>query len=359
MITCMASASGHHPAHRLAVRLIQKPMDPLMSTTTPMLSRLLLATAATLLVASPAMAQKLRLATVVSAPHPWIDAAEAFKAEVEEASDNRLTVEIFPGGQLGNDQTVVDEIRIGTTDMIIGGVQNIAPYVQDFEIFSLNYLFDDMSAFRAAAAPESPVFGHFEQEMRDSGSGLELLALTGGGTRNLSTNTGPVTEPADLDDVKMRITGSQLDAKTWQALGALTTSLPWTEIYTGMQTGVIGAFESTISGFFSSRLYEVAPYHAQTEHQVMMSHISIGDLSFQRLSEQDQAIVREAARHAAELGTDKGVEYDEQLLSQLTERGVTITEVDKQKFIDASRPLHDDFAAERGVTDLLALIRAL
>jgi TRAP-type C4-dicarboxylate transport system substrate-binding protein len=126
-----------------------------------------------------------------------------------------------------------------------------------------------------------------------------------------------------------------------------------------MQTRVIGAFESTISGFFSSRLYEVAPYHAKTEHQIMMSHISIGERSFQRLSEQDQAIVREAARHAAELGTEKGVEYDEQLLSQLEERGVTVTEVDKQAFVDASRPLHDEFAAERDVADLLELIRAL
>lgn len=326
---------------------------------TTRLTQFTLLSAATLLAASPALAQKLRLATVVSAPHPWVDAAEAFKAEVEEATDQRITVELFPGGQLGNDQTVVDEIRIGTTDMIIGGVQNMAPYVQDFEIFSLNYLFDDMDAFRSATDPDSAVFAHFAEEMESTGTGLKLLALTGGGTRNLSTNTGPVTEPADLDDVKMRITGSQLDAKMWQAVGALTTSLPWTEIYTGMQTGVIGAFESTISGFYSSRLYEVAPYHAKTEHQVMMSHFSIGERSFSRLSEEDQAIVLAAAQRAGELGTEKGVEYDAALIDTLKEQDVTVTEVDKQAFIDAIVPLHDEYAAERGVSDLLTLIREL
>ncbi|UYG00864.1 MULTISPECIES: TRAP transporter substrate-binding protein [unclassified Halomonas] len=315
--------------------------------------------AVTMMGATPALAETLRIGTVVSAPHPWIDAAEAFKAEIEEATDNRITVQIFPGGQIGNDQTMVDEIRIGTTDMIIGGVMNVSPYVPDFEIFSLNYLFEDMDTFRAATAPDSPVFEYFDNAVTEADVGLKLLSLTGGGTRNLSTNVGPVTEPSDLEGVKMRVTGSRLDADMWQAYGALTTSLPWTEIYTGMQTGVVGAFESTISGYFSSRLYEVAPYHAKTEHQIMMSHISIGENRFNRFSEEDQALILEAAQHAGELGTDKGEEYDAEFIQQFEELGVTVTEVDKQAFIDRALPLHDEFAEERGLTELLETIRAL
>ncbi|MCP1313889.1 MULTISPECIES: TRAP transporter substrate-binding protein [unclassified Halomonas] len=323
------------------------------------LSGLALIGAATLMSATPALAETLRLGTVVSAPHPWIDAAEAFKAEVEEATDNRITVQIFPGGQLGNDQTMVDEIRIGTTDMIIGGVMNVSPYVPEFEIFSLNYLFEDMDEFRAATAPDSPVFEYFDNAVTDAGVGLKLLSLTGGGTRNLSSNQGPVTEPSDLEGVKMRVTGSRLDADMWQAYGALTTSLPWTEIYTGMQTGVVGAFESTISGYFSSRLYEVAPYHAKTEHQIMMSHISMSENRFNRFSEEDQAIILAAAQHAGEHGTEKGEEYDAEFIQQFEELGVTVSEVDKQAFIDLALPLHDAFAEERDLTELLQTIRDL
>ncbi|RUR31729.1 TRAP transporter substrate-binding protein [Vreelandella nanhaiensis] len=321
--------------------------------------RLALVSAVSMLMASPAMAETLRLGTVVSAPHPWLDAAEAFKAEVEEATDNRITVQIFPGGQLGNDQTMVDEIRIGTTDMIIGGVMNISPYVPDFEIFSLNYLFEDMDEFRAATAVDSAVYSYFDNAMTEAGVGLKLLSLTGGGTRNLSTNTGPVDKPSDLKGVKMRVTGSRLDAEMWQTAGALTTSLPWTEIYTGLQTGVVGAFESTISGYLSSRLYEVAPFHAKTEHQIMMSHISISENRFNRFSEEDQAIIQEAARHAGEHGTEKGVEYDAEFIQQFEDLGVTVTEVDKQAFIDQVVPLHEKFAEERGLTDLLETIRSL
>ncbi len=305
----------------------------------------------------PAGAQTLRLATVVAAPHPWIDAAEAFKAEVEANTD--LTVEIFPGGQLGNDQTVVDEMRIGTVDVMIGGVQNISPFVKKFEFFSFNYLFDGMDTFRAVTAPESEVFQYFKDEVANAGVGLNLLAFTGGGTRNLSTAAGPVTSPDDLRGVRMRVTGSQLDAEMWQAAGALTTSLPWTEVYTGVQTGVVGAFESTISGYYGGRLYEVARYHSKTEHQIMMSHISISEITWGRLSEEDRAAIEAAAQVAAAVGTDMGEQYDAELINQLEDQGVTVSEVDKEAFIAAAMPLHDEYAERLDITDLLETVRAL
>jgi TRAP-type transport system periplasmic protein len=320
----------------------------------------LLATAAIAasVVALPAAAQTtLRLGTVVSAPHPWLDAAEMLKAEVEENTD--FTVEIYPGGQLGDDATMVDEMRIGTVDLLIGGVQNISTFVPSYQFFSLNYLFADMDEFRQVADPEGEIFAYFEQEVADADVGLRLLAFTGGGTRNLSTAQGPVTEPADMEGVRMRVTGARLDAETWQAVGALTTSLPWTEIYTGVQTGVVSAFESTISGYYGSRLYEVAPYHAKTEHQIMMSHISISELTWNRLSEEERAVIERAARAAAEHGTEMGVQYDAELIVELEAQGVTVSEVDKDAFIEATAPLHERFAEELGVTDLLELVREL
>ncbi|TVQ38812.1 MAG: TRAP transporter substrate-binding protein [Geminicoccaceae bacterium] len=320
----------------------------------------LLAAAPALLVAGAVEAQTLRLATVVTAPHPWIDAAEAFKAELEAETDGRLTVSIFPSAQLGNDQTVIDEMRIGTIDMIIGGTQNASPFVPEFGLFSLNYLFSGMEAFEQATDPEGELFAHFEETVRDHGVGIRLLALTGGGTRNLSARGGPVLSPDDMVGLRMRVPGSQMDARMWQATGALTTSLPWSEIYTGMQTGVVEAFESSISGYYGSKLFEVAPYHSLTEHQIMMSHISISDIAFNRLSAEDQELVTRAARNAAVLGTAKGVEYDVSLLERLeADHGVTVSEVDKAAFMAVSAPLHDEFAASLGVTEALEMLRAL
>ncbi|MCF3936251.1 TRAP transporter substrate-binding protein [Acuticoccus sp. M5D2P5] len=318
-----------------------------------------LAGAALAFTASAASAQNFKLATMVNPPHPWIDAAEALKAEVEEKTDGRVTIEIFMGGSLGNDQTVLDEMRLGTIDLIIGGTQNASPFFKKFEIFSLNYLFGGMDSFEKATASDGEVLAYFQDVYDEAGLGLKLLALTGGGIRNFSDNVREVHEPGDIKGMKMRVPGSQMDARMWQTFGALTTSLPWTELYTGVQTGVVDAFESSIAAYYGSKLYEVAPYHAQTQHQFMMSHITMAEPSFNRLSEEDQAIFLEAVANAAALGTAKGEEYDATLLDTLQkEHGVTVTDVDKTAFMEMVVPLHEEIASELDALDLLKILQS-
>lgn len=300
-------------------------------------------------------AQTLRLATTPSAPHPWIDAAERFKEEVEATTS--YTVEIFTGGQLGNDPTVVDEMRIGTVDFMIGGVQNVASFVRDFEFFQLNYLWGDFDTFKAATEPDSAVFQHMAAAVEDADVGMKLVALMGGGIRNLSSNHAPVTSPADLQGVRMRVTGSRLDADTWGALGAITTSVPWTEVYTALQTGVVSAFESTISGMYGARHYEVARYHAQTEHQFMMSQMSMATATWNRMTAEDQEAILRAATLAGRHGTEVGARNDIELLEALKERGVEVIEVDKTPFIEATAHLHDENAERLGLTELLQTVR--
>ena len=313
------------------------------------------AVAASVLLAGAASAQTLRIAIMTSAPHPWIDAAEVFKAEVE--ANTGYTVELFTGGQLGNDATVVDEMRIGTVDFLIGGVQNVAPFVRDYEFFSLNYLWGDFDVFNAATQPDSPVFQHFQQAVEDADVGMKLIAFMGGGIRNLSTVGTPVSTPDDLQGMRMRVTGARLDADTWGGLGAITTSIPWTELYTALQTGVVDSFESTISGMYGARLYEVARYQSQTEHQFMMSHFSMATITWDRMTPEEQEVILRAAAMAGEAGTAAGARNDIELLEALKERGVTIVDVDKEPFIAATAHLHDENAERLGLTDLLQTVR--
>lgn len=308
----------------------------------------------------PVHAQVLRLSTQANAPHPWIDAAEALRSDMLEATDGRVDIQIFTGGALGNDATALDEMRMGTTDLLIGGTQEATPFFPEFQLFSLSYLFADEEALRTAVAPDSEVSSYFEDVYEQSGSGLKLLALTGGGVRNLSNNRRPVTSIEDISRMRMRVPGSRMDALMWETSGALPTSLPFTELYTGMQTGVVDAFESTISAYVANKLYEVANYHAQTEHQFMVSHITMSQASFDRLSEEDQAALMQAAGRASQVAIDAGIDYDQSLLEPLVESGqVILTEVDKEPFIEIVSPLHDRVAADLGVTDLLELIRSI
>ena len=142
-------------------------------------------------------------------------------------------------------------------------------------------------------------------------------------------------------------------------MAPLPSSLPWTELYTAVQTGVVNGFESTISGYRGSRLYEVGPYHAKTQHQVMTTHISMSTATYNRLPENLRKVIEEVAVEAAELCTDKGEEFDAKFLDDLaSKRGVKVNEVDKAAFIARVLPLQDEFADENKMKDLLGMIRA-
>jgi len=300
----------------------------------------------------------LRLATVVTKPHPWIDAGEYMAAEIAKRTKGEVKINIFPGGALGTDQSSIDEMRMGTVDFVIGSTQNAAPFIPEYQIFSLNYLFDNVAAFSRATANGGALFAKFAKIHGDRDLGFKLLAFTSGGVRNMSNNTRPVTTPDDLKGMKMRVTAAKIEADIWKALGTLPTTLPWSEIYTAVQTGVVQGFESTISGYKGSKLYEVGPYHAKTEHQVMVSHISMSTATYNRLPKEFQKIVEDVAVEAAALCTKNGDKYDAAFLDELQAKyGVKVSEVDKRAFMALVVPLQDEFASQKKMKEVLELIR--
>lgn len=302
---------------------------------------------------------ELRLATVVSPPHPWLDMADYFAEEVEKQTDGDVKVSIHHSGSLGDDETTIDEMRLGTVDFVIGGTQNAASFVPRLQVFGLAYLFDNMDHFERAIDNESDVFAYFENEFVEKNLDIKLLALSGGGTRYLSNNKRDIASPDDLKGIKLRLPGSPIESEIWSELGALPSSLSWNEVYSGIQTGVVDGFESTLSGYTGSKLYEVAPHVSLTEHLYMATHFTVSETTFNKLPDAYQKIIEEVAVEAAKIGTEKGIEFDEELLAELPDHNVTVTEVDRDKFVEILAPLHDDLAEDLDATELLELIRNL
>ncbi len=329
-----------------------------------MLAKLLSATAITGLAAGLALSAAsaaefdLRLHTLVSDPHPYNDMAAAMKAKLEAESDERITLRIFDAGQLGQDPAVIGEIGLGTIDLMISSTNNAAKQVPEYQILSMPYLFADMDEMAETLGPDSAVKAHFEEVYEARGVGMKLLALTGSGTRNLSTAEGPVESLADIEGIRMRTPPSPLDSQTWEALGTLPVSVAWGELYAAMQTGVAEGLESSLPGYKGSKLYEVAPYLALTAHTIQGTHISMSQRSWDKLPEDLQTLVQEAANEAATLGIEKAKGYDADLVSQLeTENGVTVTRPDITAFQEALAPKQAELAAELDLEEELALIR--
>ena len=303
-------------------------------------------------------AQTLRLSTQVAAPHPFIDAANVFKDEVEKGSDGALAVKIFPNASLGKDDAVLNELRIGTVDFMISSTNNAAKQIPQLQLFDLYYVFPNYDAFAQAVRPDGPVVTRLRELARERQLGFRLLSIFGSGTRNMAAKT-VVTGIDDVEGIRMRVPPSPLIAKSWERFGAVPVTVDWPELYAAIQTGVAEAFESTLSGYNGSKLYEVAPNLALTAHTINGSYLAVSDRSWGRLAAEQQAIVAAAAETAGLAGTKGGQEADRNLVDELkSQHNVQVTEPDKESFIERIAPLHDEFAQSFGAEDLLAMIRA-
>lgn len=315
---------------------------------------------AAVFVVTGAQAATLRLSTQVAAPHPFIDMAEYFKEEIEKRTNGELTVKIFPNASLGKDDAVLNEMKLGSIDLMISSTNNAAKQLPQVQIFDLYYIFPNYDAFNAATAPGSPVFEQLQEIADERELGIKILSLFGSGSRNLSVATGPVESLQDIQGIKMRVPPSRIVAKSWEALGTVPVTVAWPELYAAIQTGVAQGLESTLSGYLGSKLYEVAPNLALTRHSINGSHFSMSERSWEKLTPEQAEIVQQVATEAGNLGTQKGIEADESLADVLAEEhGVTVTQPDLQPFIDAMRPLHEEFAAEIDATELLETVRGM
>lgn len=301
----------------------------------------------------------LRLHTLVTSPHPYNAAAEWFGEEIAKRTNGAVRATLFPSAQLGPDRAVLDEMRLGTIDLMISTTNNAAAQVPQYNVFSLAYLIPDYDGFRRVFRAEGPVAARIQALYEERRTGLALLGFMMGGTRNLSA-VKPVRTLDDLKGLKMRVPPSPAVARQWQTLGTLPVTINWAEVYTSIQTGVAQALESSLSGYLAERFYEVAPHLSLTMHEVQIGHFTVSARTLARIPEVHRAAVHATAAEAMEIGTRAGIEADEAVVQRArTEFAgrITVHEPDRAAFARTLAPLQDELARSYNAADLLDLVR--
>jgi len=308
-------------------------------------------------VGSHAADTTLRLHTLVKSPHPYNDMAAFIADEVAKRSGGSIAVKIFDAGQLGQDDAVVGELGLGTIDLMVSSSSNSVKSIPEYQVFSMPYLFTGFDDLMARIGPGSEAERYFKQIYVDRSVNMQLLALGGSGTRNLSNANGPVNTLADIQGFKMRTPPSPMISKTWAELGTLPVSVAWGELYAAIQTGVAEALESSIPGYAGSKLYEVAPYMALTGHTLQVNHISMSERSWNKLTEEQQDMLVAVAQEASVLGVEKARQYESELVETLkSEHGVTITTPDVGEFKAALASIQVELARELNLQAPLAAV---
>lgn len=269
----------------------------------------------------------LKLGHIVNTDNSWHKAAEKFKESVEAKSKGRVTVNLFPNSQLGSERATIEAIQLGTVDMTITGetLQNWAPKVG---VMAAMYMIRDSEHMKKVVT--GPVGKEIENEIIEK-VGLRPIAWFERGPRELTSNK-PIKTPDDLKGFKIRIPEVPLFIESWRAMGASPTPMAFSEIFTGLQQGMINGQENPYAMIHTASLFEVQKYINKTDHVRTWIYVVIGEKKFKSLPPDIQQIITEAGNEMQEYEHKLFLQDEERLYKELQAKGMQVVEVDKAAF---------------------------
>jgi tripartite ATP-independent transporter DctP family solute receptor len=268
-----------------------------------------------------------------------------FKEQVEARTNGSVKVTIFPQGQLGNDQAMIDGARSGIIDIVMTGLNNLTGLVPDAGAFELPFMFPNRELAYKVLDGEvgQGVSAQFTQH------GLKMLGYPENGYRNMTNNRGPIRVPADVSGLNMRVNNSKALNDMFATLGANPTQLPVAELYTALETGVVDAQDHPIGIVLSFKFNEVQKYLSLTQHAYSALALAINDAKFNGMTADEQKVVLDVAAEAIAMQRKLAQEKEASMIAELKAAGMEVnTDVDAAAFQAAVKPVWDGYIAQNG-----------
>jgi tripartite ATP-independent transporter DctP family solute receptor len=285
-------------------------------------------------------------------------AADMFNAKLMELSKGTMGIDQFPGAQLGQEPVMLEKIRTGDIDFIITATANAASVAPQAGVFSEHFIFRDKNHLVKVLA-DPAVTKEFKAMIADSVKGAHVLGLMTMGMRNMYSKF-PINSVADVKEKKIRVQATMTEDAHFPAYGAQTVHMPFGEVYTSLQTGVVAIAENGVNVYMANKHYEVAPVLSMTEHEANNNCIWVSDKTWNSLTPEQQGWVQAAADEVAKREPVMALKLEDDSAAKLKTMGVTINEkVDKTGFMADAKPIQDDIAKKLGphAVKLLQLVR--
>ncbi len=227
---------------------------------------------------------EIRLGHVTSDKEPVQQAIEEFAANVEKRSEGRVDIKIFANGLLGTNPEVYEQVRAGAPIITVSDPGYLSDFVADFGVLGGPYLMDDPMQFAKLEGTE--LYDNMKSRLRNE-AGIELLAMNWlFGSRHLIADK-PVSNPEDIAGMTVRTPPNAMWVKTFEAMGARPTQLPWTEVYSGLSAGVVDAAEAPLPSIYGAKLHEVKKVISLTGHFKGFTGLVINADYFSRVMQAD------------------------------------------------------------------------
>jgi tripartite ATP-independent transporter DctP family solute receptor len=285
-------------------------------------------------------------------------AGNIFDAKLKELSGGKFGINQFPGAQLGQEPQMLEKMRAGDIDFIITSTANAASVSPQAGVFSLHYIFRDQGHLARVIA-DPAVSQAFREMITDTVKGGHVLGLMTMGMRSMYSKK-EIRSVADMKGQKVRVQATKTEDTHFPAYGAQTVHMPFGEVYTSLQTGVVNIAENGVNVYLANKHYEVAPILSMTEHEANNNCIWVSDKTWNSLSDEEKKWVQGAADEVSRVEPGKALQLEKDSAAKLQKMGVKVVDnVDKSGFAKDAQPIQDSLAKELGphAVKILALVR--
>ncbi len=273
--------------------------------------------------------------------HPVHKGALKFQEVLAKKSGGKLTLKIFPDGQLGSEREVLELLQIGSVGITKVSAATLSNFVPEYSVLGVPYL------FRNNAHKFEVLEGEIGKSILKKGSKFWLRGLSyyDAGNRSFYTKTKPIYTPEDLVGLKIRVMNNQMAINMVNALGGSATPMAYGELYTAIQQGVVDGAENNPPSFVSSNHYEVSKYYTLDEHSAVPDVILIGTKAWEKLSSEEKVWVQEAADASANAQKEFWRISVESSMKKAREGGVEIIIPEKSVFANKAKSVLQEFQA--------------
>ncbi|ODM44855.1 TRAP transporter substrate-binding protein [Cereibacter johrii] len=314
----------------------------------------LLASAA---LAAPAFAEcevTLRSSDTHPDGYPTVEGVKFMAERAKELSNGRICIEVFPSSQLGEEKDTIEQTQFGVIDMVRASFGSFNDIVPEAQLLSLPYL------FRSEEHLHNVMDGPIGDDLARAFETKDLIAVAyyDGGSRSFYNSQKPITKVEDLKGMKFRVMQSDVFVDMMSALGANATPMPYGEVYSSIQTGVIDGAENNWPSYDSSGHFEVAKYYTLDQHLMVPELVAISKIKWDALSPEDQQVLRQAAEESEPVQRKLWAEQEKASEEKVVASGAEVVrEIDKTPFIEAMAPVYEKYVTKPEYQDLVKRIQ--
>lgn len=301
--------------------------------------------------------RQLVFAHITPETFPYQDGALKFKELVEERSDGRITVDVFPAGQLGAERDIEEGILEGSIHFGVGAgaLSAFAPVIN---VTELMFLIKNQEHMQAVIDSEA---GQLLADQIEAESEFEVLDWWSTGNSPIETVDRPVTTPEDLQGLKIRVIENPALIDALEALGANPTPLPFTEVYGALQSGLVDGAHLDWNAMDSLKAYEIVKYATSPDSAFLAEPrpILTSTEFWESLNTAEQELIGGAMTDASEFERELFLTEIDKAIQAAADAGVEFTDIDEQAFIEILRPVWDKWAEELDAAEIIAAIEEL